>query len=221
MISIVDIKSNFLQPMGIEGIAKFEDHSLHASRPSRLCAQAQSGDDMPFQVRSAITDDGAGGSKSGKERFKEFANNSGVIGGERFFFDPYRQVVDSHKDKGDCQGGNGLVFENQSSTSGTLPSNTIPNPKGEMKPITTRSGVTYDGPSIPTPKKVVEQETEETKDKEKTNFQGSTAHIQPLVTPIQEPDVPKTLPKPNIPYPSRINDQKLHEKATSEMDKFF
>ncbi|GJY77968.1 hypothetical protein Tco_0483769 [Tanacetum coccineum] len=50
-------------------------------------------------------------------------------------------------------------FQNQASTSGTLPSNTIPNPKGEMKAITTRSGVAYEGPSIPTnlsPKKVVE-----------------------------------------------------------------
>ncbi|GJZ69928.1 reverse transcriptase domain-containing protein [Tanacetum coccineum] len=36
------------------------------------------------------------------------------------------------------------------STSGTLLSNTIPNPKGEMKAITTRSGVAYEGPSIPT-----------------------------------------------------------------------
>nr|GEV67431.1 reverse transcriptase domain-containing protein [Tanacetum cinerariifolium] len=35
-------------------------------------------------------------------------------------------------------------FQNQSSTSGTLPSNTIPNPKGEMKAITTRSGVAYE-----------------------------------------------------------------------------
>ncbi|GJW63749.1 hypothetical protein Tco_0115633 [Tanacetum coccineum] len=86
-------------------------------------------------------------------------------------------------------------------------SNTIPNPKGEMKAITTRSGVAYEGPSIPTnpsPKKVVERETEETTDKEQSNFQGSTAHIPPPVNPIPilEPDVPKTLPKPNIPYPS-------------------
>nr|GEW94445.1 reverse transcriptase domain-containing protein [Tanacetum cinerariifolium] len=111
-----------------------------------------------------------------------------------------------------------------SSTSGTLPSNTIPNPKGEMKAITTRSGVAYEGPSIPTnpsPKKVVERETEETTDKEQTNFQGSTAHIQPPVVPISKPDVPKTLPKPNIPYPSRLNDQKLREKATNQMEKFF
>nr|GEY82029.1 reverse transcriptase domain-containing protein [Tanacetum cinerariifolium] len=60
-----------------------------------------------------------------------------------------------------------------------------------------------------------------TTDKEQTNFQGSTAHIQPLVTPILEPDVPKTLPKPNLPYPLRLNDQKLHEKATNQMEKFF
>ncbi|GJV12532.1 zf-CCHC domain-containing protein [Tanacetum coccineum] len=120
----------------------------------------------------------------------------------------------------------GSFFQNQASTSGTLPSNTIPNPKGEMKAITTRSGVAYEGPSIPTnpsPKKVVERETEETTDKEQTNFQGSTAHIQPPVNPIPipEPDVPKTLPKPNIPYPSRLNDQKLREKATNQMEKFF
>nr|GEV74029.1 reverse transcriptase domain-containing protein [Tanacetum cinerariifolium] len=49
-------------------------------------------------------------------------------------------------------------FQNQSSTSGTLSSNTIPNPKGEMKAITTRSGIAYEGHSIPTPKKVVERE---------------------------------------------------------------
>nr|GFD34533.1 reverse transcriptase domain-containing protein [Tanacetum cinerariifolium] len=112
-------------------------------------------------------------------------------------------------------------FQNQSSTSDTLSSNTIPNPKGEMKPITTWSGVSYQGPSIHTPKKVVERETKETTDKEQTNFQGSTAHIQPPVTSIPEPDVPKTLPKPNIPYPSRLNDQKLCEKATNQMEKFF
>ncbi|GJT07703.1 reverse transcriptase domain-containing protein [Tanacetum coccineum] len=69
-----------------------------------------------------------------------------------------------------------------------------------MKAITTRSGVAYEGPSIPTnpsPKKVVEQETKETTDKEQTNFQGSTAQIPPPVIPISipEPDVLTTLPK--------------------------
>nr|GEU74101.1 hypothetical protein [Tanacetum cinerariifolium] len=76
--------------------------------------------------------------------------------------------------------------KNQSSTSGTLPSNTIPNSKGEMKAITTRSGVAYEGPSILTPKKVVERETEDITDKEQSNFQGSTAHIQPPATNQRE-----------------------------------
>nr|GFA20328.1 reverse transcriptase domain-containing protein [Tanacetum cinerariifolium] len=112
------------------------------------------------------------------------------------------------------------------STLGTLPSNTIPNPKGEIKVVTTRSGLAYEGPSIPTnsfPEKIVERETEETTDKEQTNCQGSTAHIQPPVvpTPIPKPVVLMTQPTPNIPYPSRLNDQRLREKATNQMEKFF
>ncbi|GKB16346.1 hypothetical protein Tco_0850269 [Tanacetum coccineum] len=133
------------------------------------------------------------------------------------------------------------LFQNQASTSGTLPSNTIPNPKGEMKAITTRRGVAYEGPSIPTnpsPKKVVERETEETTDKEQKKFQGSTAQIPPSVipisipesdvpktlpktTPIPESDVSKNLPKPNIPYPSRRDDQKSRDKASNQMEKIF
>nr|GEZ67415.1 hypothetical protein [Tanacetum cinerariifolium] len=68
----------------------------------------------------------------------------------------------------------GSFFQNQASTSGTLPSNPIPNPKGEMKAVTTRSVLAYEGPSIPTnssPEKVVERETEETTDKEQPNCQ--------------------------------------------------
>ncbi|GJY72655.1 reverse transcriptase domain-containing protein [Tanacetum coccineum] len=133
------------------------------------------------------------------------------------------------------------LFQNQASTSGTLPSNTIPNPKGEMKAITTQSGVAYEGPSIPTnpsPKKVVERDTEETTDKEQSNFQGSTAQIPPPVTPISilepdvpktlpkttpipEPDVPKSLPKPNIPYPSPLNQEKFCEKSSYQKEKIF
>ncbi|GKA23656.1 hypothetical protein Tco_0709689 [Tanacetum coccineum] len=95
-----------------------------------------------------------------------------------------------------------------------------------MKAITARSGVAYEGPLIPTnpsPKKVVKRETDETTDKEQNNFQGSTAHIPPPVNPIPilEPNVPKTLPKPNIPYPSRLNDQKFCEKDFNQMENIF
>ncbi|GJY04504.1 hypothetical protein Tco_0370444 [Tanacetum coccineum] len=110
------------------------------------------------------------------------------------------------------------------SGSGSLPGNTIANPRGDLKAITTRSGVSYDGPMIlptssPLPKEV-ECEPEATKDKVQTI---STAHVQPPVVqvPIPEPDVaPKPNPKPSIPYPSRLNDQKLSEKANNQMLKF-
>ncbi|GJT83953.1 reverse transcriptase domain-containing protein, partial [Tanacetum coccineum] len=50
-----------------------------------------------------------------------------------------------------------------------------------------------------------------------------TAPIPPLVNPIPilEPDVLKTLHKPNIPYPSRRNDQKSREKASNQIEKIF
>nr|GEZ02460.1 reverse transcriptase domain-containing protein [Tanacetum cinerariifolium]GEZ02467.1 reverse transcriptase domain-containing protein [Tanacetum cinerariifolium] len=120
------------------------------------------------------------------------------------------------------------IIENKSkaSTSGTLSSNTVPNPKGEMKAVTTRSGLAYEGPSIPANsplEKIVEQNTEEITEKEHSNCQGSTAQVQPPIVPISisEPDVSRTQPKPTIPYPSRLNDQKLREKATNQMEKFF
>ncbi|GJZ26073.1 hypothetical protein Tco_0570326 [Tanacetum coccineum] len=66
------------------------------------------------------------------------------------------------------------LFQNQASTSGTLSSNTIPNPKGEMKAITTRSGVAYEGPSIPTNLKGVERDKRgRPGNNRETNFQGN------------------------------------------------
>ncbi|GKC97459.1 hypothetical protein Tco_1167734 [Tanacetum coccineum] len=55
-----------------------------------------------------------------------------------------------------------IANSNQASTLGSLPSNTVANPKGELKAITTRSGVSYDGAQVPPP--VVEVEAEVTKD---------------------------------------------------------
>nr|GFA69831.1 hypothetical protein [Tanacetum cinerariifolium] len=71
--------------------------------------------------------------------------------------------------------------------SGTLPSNTITNPKEDLKGITTRSGVSYQGPPIPTQSKVVKQGTE------------------PVVTPVS---VPMPNLKPSIPYPSRRDNER-------------
>ncbi|GKA82421.1 hypothetical protein Tco_0789169 [Tanacetum coccineum] len=76
-----------------------------------------------------------------------------------------------------------------SSGSGTLPSNTITNPKEDLKGITTRSGVAYKGPTIPTTSssspKVVERETEVTKDTVPPTNNGSTKDVQPPVVPVE------------------------------------
>nr|GEV15724.1 hypothetical protein [Tanacetum cinerariifolium] len=66
-------------------------------------------------------------------------------------------------------------FKNNQSSSSLL-SNTIPNPKGEAKEITTRSGISYNGPPIPPPG--VDKEPEATKDTELP----STEDIQPSLT---------------------------------------
>nr|GEV43872.1 reverse transcriptase domain-containing protein [Tanacetum cinerariifolium] len=123
--------------------------------------------------------------------------------------------------------------------SGTLPSNTITSPKEDLKGVTTRSGIAYKGPTIPTtssPPKVVERETEVTKDMVPPTNNGSTKDVQPSVVqvetqipnyePVVEPvkapvSAPKPNPKPLIPYLSRLNEQKLREKANDQMEKFF
>nr|GEV74254.1 reverse transcriptase domain-containing protein [Tanacetum cinerariifolium] len=79
---------------------------------------------------------------------------------------------------------------------------------------------------LPTPSpllKEVERETEATKDKVQTTRLESTAHVQPPIVqvPIQDLNVaPKPNHKPSIPYPSRLNDQKLQEKTNTQMLKF-
>ncbi|GJT12184.1 reverse transcriptase domain-containing protein [Tanacetum coccineum] len=113
------------------------------------------------------------------------------------------------------------LFQNQASTSGTLPSNTIPNPKGEMKAITTRSGVAYEGPSIPTNPSPKEYRSTPTSVIPISIPEPDILKILPKTTPIPESDIPKSLPKPNIPYPSRRDDQKSHDKASNQMEKIF
>nr|GEU48454.1 ribonuclease H-like domain-containing protein [Tanacetum cinerariifolium] len=77
-----------------------------------------------------------------------------------------------------------------SSGSGTLPSNTVTNPKEDLKGITTRSGNAYQGPTILTtssPHKVVERETEVTKDTVPPTNNESTKDVQPPVVQIETP----------------------------------
>ncbi|GJR62621.1 hypothetical protein Tco_1504783 [Tanacetum coccineum] len=110
-----------------------------------------------------------------------------------------------------------FVNSNTASTSGSgsLPSNTIANPKGDMKAITTRSGVSYNGlqipPSISSLPKEMEKEPEVTKD----TVQPSTKNIQPPVVQTNDKigkPVVALKTKPTLPYPSRAYKEKLREK---------
>ncbi|GJV44857.1 reverse transcriptase domain-containing protein [Tanacetum coccineum] len=143
-------------------------------------------------------------------------------------FSNYMKTNDINELKNDIKNMMSSYFQmNSPSGSGSLHSNTIANPRGDLKAITTRSGVSYDGHTIPTTSsplpKEVECEPEATKDRVETTNLGSTTHVQPRVVqvPILEPNfAPKPNPKPSIPYPSWLNDQKLCEKANNQMLKF-
>ncbi|GJR65069.1 hypothetical protein Tco_0011134 [Tanacetum coccineum] len=79
---------------------------------------------------------------------------------------------------------------------------------------------------------LVEPETEVTKDTVPPTNNGSTKDVQPPVVQVQ-PQVPnfepvvvpfsalKPNPKLSIPYPSRLNDQKIREKANNQIEKFY
>ncbi|GJY23531.1 hypothetical protein Tco_0397189 [Tanacetum coccineum] len=94
------------------------------------------------------------------------------------------------------------------SGSGTLPGNTITNPKEDLKVIRG-----YKDTMLPT-------------------NNGSTEDVQPPVVQVQsqnptsEPDVdPVSAPRPNqqtsIPFPSRRNDERRREKANDQIEKFY
>nr|GFC01560.1 reverse transcriptase domain-containing protein [Tanacetum cinerariifolium] len=116
-----------------------------------------------------------------------------------------------------------------SSGSGTLPGNTITNPKEELKGITTRSGVAYQGPKTHSPSK---QGTKVTKDQVQNPSSQNTALVQPLVIqsesqasvskPVVAP-VSVLMPnlKPFIPYPSRRDNEKCRDQANEQIEKFY
>nr|GEY50958.1 reverse transcriptase domain-containing protein [Tanacetum cinerariifolium]GEY50975.1 reverse transcriptase domain-containing protein [Tanacetum cinerariifolium] len=73
------------------------------------------------------------------------------------------------------------LYNNKPSSSSSLSSNTIPNPTGESKAITTRSGMSYKEPPIPPPGMEEQEPTEVTKDMELP----STEDIHPPSVKVQ------------------------------------
>nr|GEW74742.1 reverse transcriptase domain-containing protein [Tanacetum cinerariifolium] len=128
-----------------------------------------------------------------------------------------------------------------SSGSGSLPSNTVPNPREDLKAITTRSGVTLVGPSVsppPPPSKEVDREPETITNQVLT---GSTNNVPSLViqpspastssTPISSPKMPEVtkdtvqpnallnMPKFALMFKSLLNNkEKLFDLAITSMN---
>nr|GEW87926.1 hypothetical protein [Tanacetum cinerariifolium] len=109
-----------------------------------------------------------------------------------------------------------LYNKPSTSSSSFLPSNTIPNPKGEAKVITTRSGMSYKDPPISPSGLNQQKPVKVTKDTEPQNFDDIhpptvQAEVQ-VDKPADEPVVVIPKAKPNLPYPSRLQKEKNREK---------
>nr|GEZ05122.1 reverse transcriptase domain-containing protein [Tanacetum cinerariifolium] len=113
---------------------------------------------------------------------------------------------------------------------GSLPSNTIANPKGEIKAITTRCGIVLDGPSVPIPPLFInpgeDEHVEETlTDQDLIEY---TIKVPPLLVQKSKPPSQRNFfvhqrdpLHPNIPYPLRMLKQKQQEKDEVQIYKFW
>nr|GFB54509.1 hypothetical protein [Tanacetum cinerariifolium] len=123
-----------------------------------------------------------------------------------------------------------LISANTALSSGSrmLPGNTVTNLKEDLKGITTRNGVAYPEPKTHSQSK---QGTNVTKDQVQTPSSQSTVPVQPLViqsksqASVSKPIVaPVSAPMPNlkpfIPYPARRENEKRHDQANEQIEKF-
>ncbi|GJS86108.1 reverse transcriptase domain-containing protein [Tanacetum coccineum] len=112
---------------------------------------------------------------------------------------------------------------NTASTSGlgSLPSNIVANPRGELKAITTRSGLVLDGPSIPMSHPFINPEEDERVEETLTDPELAEYTIK-VPPPLVQKAKPLSLKNyvvhqrdprhPHIPYPSRMHQEKRQEK---------
>ncbi|GKC77110.1 reverse transcriptase domain-containing protein [Tanacetum coccineum] len=113
-----------------------------------------------------------------------------------------------------------------SSGTGSLPSNTVANPKGELKAITTRSGLVLDEPSVPMPPLFINPEEDERVEETFMDPEHGEFTIKvppPLVQKAKQRNFVIHQRDPrhsNIPYPSRMNQGKQKEKDDVQIHKF-
>nr|GEZ45013.1 hypothetical protein [Tanacetum cinerariifolium] len=111
------------------------------------------------------------------------------------------------------------------SGSGSLPSNTVANPKGELKAITTRSGLVTNGPTVPTPPKSITPEVGERV--EETYTDPNIAEYTIKVPPPPQLHINVTLAEALVLMPKYqkmlkallSNKEKLQELANTTLNK--
>nr|GEY81132.1 reverse transcriptase domain-containing protein [Tanacetum cinerariifolium] len=111
------------------------------------------------------------------------------------------------------------------SGSGSLPPNTVANPKGELKAITIQSGLVIDGPTVPTPPPFINPKVDERVEETLTYSDLFEYTIKIPPPPVQKYKPPSQRDyivhqrdhlHPNIPYPLRMLKQKQQEKDEKE-----
>nr|GEW05402.1 reverse transcriptase domain-containing protein [Tanacetum cinerariifolium] len=113
-----------------------------------------------------------------------------------------------------------LLQMNTASGSGSLPSNTIPNPKGELKVITTRSGLVIDGPTVPTPSRSINLEEDERVEETFTDPDIAEYSIKVPPPPAQKykPPSQRELVVHQRDPPLLSNKEKLQEFANTPLN---
>nr|GEU41683.1 hypothetical protein [Tanacetum cinerariifolium] len=157
-----------------------------------------------------------------------------AVGGNTFleFKDNIQEKIKRMNDVSMKAMQNQIDMMNTASTSGSrsLSGNTVANPKGELKAITTRSGLVTDGPTVPTPPKSVTPEENECVEETYTDPDLAEYTIKVPPPPVQKHKPPvqrnfvlhtRDSPLPNISYPLRMLKQKQQEKDEIQIQKFW
>nr|GEZ67615.1 hypothetical protein [Tanacetum cinerariifolium] len=158
--SLKDMKDLFITPTA--PIKAVEEEAVYQNRPQQaLNYQAPAQQNTVTHIK-----------------FEAYTNaNDANMNNLQLKFDNFQKKFEQKQDDFQNQMINFMqnLYNNKPSSLSSLPSNTIPNPKGEAKAITTKSGMSYKEPPIPPPGVEEQEPTEATKDTELP----STKDIQP------------------------------------------
>nr|GEU74051.1 hypothetical protein [Tanacetum cinerariifolium] len=212
--SLDDMKNSFITPTAL--IKVVEEGAVYQNHPQQaLNYQAPAQQNMVTHNKfEAYTNENDANMNNLQLKFDNFQKN------QQDFQKKFEQKQDDFQNQ--MMNFMQNLYNNKPSSSSSLPSNTIPNPKGEAKAIMTRSGMSYKEPPILPPGVEQQEPTEETTDTKLP----STEDIQPPPVQVQEDKPIKkssvVIPKAKaiLPYPSRLAKEKIHEKDNILAAKF-